>query len=117
MATLGDPLTDLAIMCTYRHPDFDFLVGEPAASTSHRWPSTDTVAEDYATRSGRDLGDFDFYLGLAFFKLVVIAVGIAARHLAGAGDGTGYATAALAVPGLVAALLFGACLGRLDTTS
>ncbi len=103
MSTIGDPITDVAMMCAYQHPDFDHVVGEPGASTSVRWPDARAVARDYAALSGRDLGDFDAYLGLAFFKLAVIAEGIASRHLAGAGTGTGYATSALAVPGLVAA--------------
>lgn len=103
MATLGDPLTDVGLMCVYQHPDFDHVAGEPAASTSPRWPRPRAIAEDYATASGRDLGDFDFYLGLAYLKLAVVAEGIYARHLAGAGSGSGFDTASEAVPGLVSA--------------
>ncbi len=103
MATLGDPLTDVATMCAYRHPEFDHVVGEPAASTSDRWPTVDKIVEDYGAESGRDLCNFDFYMGLAYFKLAVIAEGIGSRYLAGAGDGPGYSTAAKSVPGLLAA--------------
>jgi aminoglycoside phosphotransferase (APT) family kinase protein len=103
MSTLGDPLTDLALLCVYQHPAFDHVVGDPAASTSTRWSSPDDIAQAYATRSGRDLVDFDAYLGLAYFKLAVIAEGIAARHRAGAGSGAGFDTAGQAVPGLLAA--------------
>lgn len=103
MATLGDPVTDVAMMCAYQHPDFDHVVGEPAASTSRRWPGIEALAQSYSVRSGTELGDFDWYLGLAYFKLAVIAEGISARHRAGAGDEPGYATSSLAVPALLAA--------------
>jgi aminoglycoside phosphotransferase (APT) family kinase protein len=103
MSTIGDPLTDVAMMCVYQHPAFDHVVGEPAASTSPRWPTSDQICQTYAERSGRDLADFNAYLGLAYFKLAVIAEGIAARHRAGAGTGTGYDTAGEAVPDLLAA--------------
>jgi aminoglycoside phosphotransferase (APT) family kinase protein len=103
MSTLGDPLTDVAMLCVYQHPAFDHVVGEPAASTSTRWPKPAEVAQAYAVRSGRDLADFDAYLGLAYFKLAVIAEGIAARHRAGAGSGAGFDSAGEAVPDLLAA--------------
>jgi aminoglycoside phosphotransferase (APT) family kinase protein len=103
MSTLGDPLTDVAMLCVYQHPAFDHVVGEPAASTSTRWPKPDETAQAYAVRSGRDLADFDAYLGLAYFKLAVIAEGIAARHRAGAGSGAGFDSAGDAVPDLLAA--------------
>jgi aminoglycoside phosphotransferase (APT) family kinase protein len=103
LSTLGDPIADVATMCTYQHPDFDHVVGAPAASSSPRWPGVDAIANDYAAASGRDLSDFPLYQALAFFKLAVIAEGITARYLAGAGSGPGFATSTLAVPGLTAA--------------
>ena len=102
MATLGDPLTDLAWMCACQHPSFDFIVGEPAASTSARWPNTDATAQRYLELTGADLTHFDHYRALAFFKLAVIAEGITARYRVGAGNGPGFATAHQAVAGLVA---------------
>ncbi len=103
MATLGDPVTDVAMMCAYQHPGFDHVVGEPAASTSPRWPGIEAIAQGYSVRSGHELGDFDWYLGLAYLKLAVIAEGISSRYRAGAGDEPGYATSSQAVPGLLAA--------------
>jgi aminoglycoside phosphotransferase (APT) family kinase protein len=103
MSTLGDPITDVALLCAYQHPEFDHVVGEEAASTSSRWPSSSVIVEDYATRSGADLSQFASYLGLAYFKVAVIAEGIAARHRLGGGTGQGYSTAGRAVPGLIAA--------------
>jgi aminoglycoside phosphotransferase (APT) family kinase protein len=102
MSTLGDPLTDLATMCAYQDPDFDYLVGEAAASTSSRWPVVEVTAETYARLTGADLSDFDRYLALALFKVAVIAEGIAARYRSGVGSGPGFDTAHQAVPGLIA---------------
>ncbi|MFW0783045.1 phosphotransferase family protein [Gordonia sp. CPCC 206044] len=84
LSTLGDPLTDAALMCVYRRPGFDRVVGFSAAWTSDRYPSADEIAQRYTVRTGRDLGDWDFYLALANLKLGVIAEGITHRALSGA---------------------------------
>ena len=60
LSTLGDPLTDVALMCVYRHPALDVVLGLPAAWSSPRLPSSDALAESYARRAGRDLGDWAF---------------------------------------------------------
>ena len=95
-------------MCTYRHPALDAVLGIPAAWASPRLPSADDLATAYVDRSGRDLGDWGFYLGLAHLKLAVIAEGIAYRAMTGADAGRNARAAADAVPELVAAGL--ACL-------
>lgn len=92
MSTLGDPLTDVALMCAYRQPMFDVVLGMNAAWTSDRFPSADQLAQQYASESGRDLSHWEFYTALANFKLAVISEGIAHRahtgHVA-AGDQAG----------------------------
>jgi aminoglycoside phosphotransferase (APT) family kinase protein len=103
LSTLGDPCADVALMCTYRHPALDTILGIPAAWVSPRIPPPEALAEAYVDRSGRDLGDWGFYLGLAHLKLAVIAEGIAYRALAGADAGRDARGAAAAVPELVAA--------------
>ncbi|MBM4598962.1 phosphotransferase [Rhodococcus hoagii] len=103
LSTLGDPLADLAQMCVYRHPALDVILGEPAAWTSPRLPSADAIAQMYSEATGTPLDHWGFYLGLANFKLAVIAEGITHRHLAGATTGEGFAHACEAVPPLVAA--------------
>lgn len=103
LSTLGDPLADLAQMCVYRHPALDDILGEPAAWTSTRLPSADEIAQLYSAVTGRGLDHWGFYLGLANFKLAVIAEGITHRHLAGATTGEGFTHACEAVPPLVAA--------------
>ncbi|MGW5287305.1 phosphotransferase family protein [Rhodococcus pyridinivorans] len=103
LSTLGDPLTDLAMMCAYRHPALDDILGFPAAWSSDRLPAADDLVQRYATASGRDIADWSFYMGLAYLKLAVIAEGINHRWRAGATVGDGFDCAGEAVPDLVAA--------------
>ncbi|WP_068148046.1 phosphotransferase family protein [Rhodococcoides corynebacterioides] len=104
MSTLGDPITDVALLCAYRRPIFDTVLGVPAAAwTSSRYPSADALAEEYATFSGRDLGDWPFYLALANFKIAVIAEGITHRALADGGTDDSATAAAEATAEFAAA--------------
>jgi aminoglycoside phosphotransferase (APT) family kinase protein len=103
MATLGDPLADLALHVVYRDPAFAPVLGGAGASTSHRMPASEWLVERYATTSGRDIVDLDFHLALAYFKSAVIAEGIHARHTAGHTVGDGFGSVGHAVPRLVAA--------------
>ncbi|MET7773317.1 phosphotransferase family protein [Nocardia sp. NPDC005366] len=103
MSTLGDPLTDIALMCVYRAPVFDLVLGVDAAWTSQRLPSPDALAQHYATLSGRDLADWNFYLALANFKLGVIGEGITHRALLGSDAGGDAHRAAEATPEFMAA--------------
>jgi aminoglycoside phosphotransferase (APT) family kinase protein len=102
MATLGDPLADLALHLVYRDPAFEPVLGGSAAAVSERMPSTGALAERYARTSGRDLGRLDFYLALGYFKIAVIAEGIHARHVRGLTVGEGFETVGAAVPLLAA---------------
>jgi aminoglycoside phosphotransferase (APT) family kinase protein len=102
LSALGDPRTDVALMCTYRHPVLDVILGVPAAWASERLPSPDDLAGAYVECSGRELGDWPFYLGLAHLKLAVIAEGIAYRARMGADSGGNARAAAEAVPELIA---------------
>ncbi len=103
MSTLGDPLTDAALMCVYRTPVFDLVLGSEAAWTSPRLPSPEELAQTYATASGRDLGDWNFYLALANFKLGVIGEGITHRARQGSDAGSGAERAAEATGEFMAA--------------
>jgi aminoglycoside phosphotransferase (APT) family kinase protein len=98
LATVGDVLTDVALLCVYRQPQLDPILGLPAAWASDRLPDADAIAEAYARRRGVNLDHWPFYLALANFKLAVIAQGISYR----AADATS-AQAELAVPALFAA--------------
>lgn len=103
MSTLGDPLTDVALMCVYRAPIFDAVLGMDAAWTSDRYPSPDDLAQRYAKVSGRELSDWNFYLALANFKLGVIGEGITHRARSGSSSGEGAESAATATGEFMAA--------------
>ena len=85
MSTLGDPLSDAALMCVYRHPMFD-MVHANAAWTSPLLPSHDEMAHRYSVVSERPLAHWEFYMALAYFKLAIIAAGIAFRARMGGAD-------------------------------
>lgn len=108
MATLGDPLADLALHTVYRDEVFAPVLAGVAASTSARMPAPDELVARYTTVSGREPRDWAFHLGLAYLKIAVIAEGIHERHLRGdtrgeGFDGVGDATAPLVAAGLAAA--------------
>lgn len=94
MSTLGDPLTDVALMIVYQN--LATLAGEAAQVTVTDAPkapgylSVDEVIERYRMASGRDLGDLGFHLGLGYFKLAVILEGIYFRHTQGKTLGSGF---------------------------
>lgn len=85
MSTLGDPLSDAALMCVYRHPMFD-MVHADAAWSSPLIPSADELAHRYSLAAEQPLDHWDFYMALAYFKLAIIAAGIAFRGRMGSGD-------------------------------
>ena len=91
MATLGDPLTDLALLIAYQKlaglPG-GALVTDVASAPGHL--TEEEVRERYGSRSGRDLTRFGFYLGLACYKLAAIVEGVHHRHLRGQTVGTGF---------------------------
>ncbi|ULE34941.1 phosphotransferase family protein [Mycobacterium sp. IDR2000157661] len=82
MSTLGDPISDAALMCVYRHPMFN-LVHADAAWASPLIPPADELAQRYSVASGQSLDHWEFYMGLAYFKLAIIAAGIAYRGRVG----------------------------------
>ena len=85
MSTLGDPLSDAALMCVYRDPTFDLrarrrrvgLAADPVGRRAGR--------KVFACRPVRSLDHWEFYMALAYFKLAIIAAGIAYRAREGAG--------------------------------
>lgn len=102
MSTLGDPLCDVALMCVYRNPVLDLILGMKAAWASPSIPGADDLAHAYAGRTGRDLQNWPWYLGLAYLKLAVIAEGIAHRARQGSNGVQARDQAGAAVPDLVA---------------
>jgi aminoglycoside phosphotransferase (APT) family kinase protein len=76
LSTLGDPLSDAALMCVYRDPSLDLIMNAHAAWTSPLLPEADELAHRYSSVSGQPLAHWNFYMSLAFFKLAIIAAGI-----------------------------------------
>lgn len=92
MATLGDPLTDVALLEAYQR--LPLLMDSVAVSDVSRAPgfiSGPELRQRYAAASGRDLGHLAFHLGLAYFKLAVILEGIHYRYTQGQTVGSGFA--------------------------
>jgi aminoglycoside phosphotransferase (APT) family kinase protein len=91
MATVGDPLTDLALLVLYQRLGALLGAGPVAdAASAPGFLTEDEMVERYAGRSDRDLSRLGFYLGLAAFKLAAILEGIHYRHLHGQTVGPGF---------------------------
>lgn len=104
LSTLGDPLSDAALMCVYRDPALDLIVHAQAAWTSPLLPAADELADRYSLVSGQPLGHWEFYMALAYFKLAIIAAGIDYRRRMSE-QAEGKDTAAESVPDVVAPLI------------
>jgi aminoglycoside phosphotransferase (APT) family kinase protein len=104
MATLGDPLTDLALLVVYSSMAEIFDV--PELGTASRAPGflgPEATMARYADQSGRSIDAMPFYLALAHFKLAVICEGIHRRFIEGKTPDGAFATVGDAVQPLVAA--------------
>jgi len=98
LSTIGDPVADVAMMCAYRDPAFDLIMGAPSAWTSDWIPAVDDLAAAYVEATGHDLEHWEFHQALACYKVAVIAAGIDHRRRAGSGEGAGFDTAGESVP-------------------
>jgi aminoglycoside phosphotransferase (APT) family kinase protein len=82
MATIGDPLLDLAITLSYWvNPDDpeELRTMLPTVTTLPGFISREAFMERYAKETGRDLSAMPFYLVFAYFRMVVIIQQIYAR--------------------------------------
>jgi aminoglycoside phosphotransferase (APT) family kinase protein len=103
MATLGDPLTDLALMLVYGRLGESGLDSVTNVSLAPGFLTEAEIIERYSRGSDRDLSDFGFYLGLAAFKLAAILEGIHYRFLNGQTVGPGFDRIGEAIHPLLAA--------------
>ncbi|WP_461003721.1 phosphotransferase family protein [Streptomonospora sediminis] len=101
MSTLGDPLTDVALIITYSSAALAASPGVSDAHAAEGYPDADEIIARYARGSGRDVSDLDWYVGLAFFKLAVILEGIHFRHSQGQTVGDDFDRIGEVVPRLV----------------
>jgi aminoglycoside phosphotransferase (APT) family kinase protein len=86
MATIGDPLFDLAVTLGYwvdpaDPPELRGIL--PTVTTLPGFLRRDEVMRRYAERSGRDLSSMSWYMPFAYFKLAVILQQIYARYVKG----------------------------------
>ena len=102
MSTLGDPLSDAALMCVYRHPMFN-MIHASSAWASPLMPEADDLANRYSLAAGQSLDNWDFYIALGYFKVAIIAGGISFRGRMGGGVADDTDKVAEAVAPLVAA--------------
>lgn len=104
MATLGDPLTDLALLFVYhRLNQISDGAGVATASRAPGYPNIEHQLERYQRASDRRIGDMSLHLGLAHLKLAVILEGIHFRHQQGQTVGDGFAHVGDSVRPLLAA--------------
>jgi aminoglycoside phosphotransferase (APT) family kinase protein len=102
MATLGDPLADVASTVVW----WDGMAGldSPVAAVPADvpgYPGRDRLLAAYGRQSGRDLQPLPWYLGFAFFKIAAIFEGIHFRAQQGLTVGEGFERLGDMVPLLV----------------
>lgn len=90
LAALGDPRVDLAfLLCSWDQPD-DPSPGvwmEEAPTRAGGFPSRDELVARYAANSGMGeaaVQDIDYFCGLAYWRIAIIAEGIKRRYMSGA---------------------------------
>jgi aminoglycoside phosphotransferase (APT) family kinase protein len=85
MATIGDPLSDLASLMVYwTEPGEAEMMGSMRSVTREPgFPSRQEIATLYASLSGRELTHLNWYVGFAYFKVGVILQQIYVRWFRG----------------------------------
>ena len=111
MATVGDPLADLAWMLTYWEDPEDpappaseatsIVDGMRRLTQQAGFQTPAELASMYAERSGRAVADLGFYRVLASYKLAIILEGLYAGYLEGTGSNPEAASFEHEVPALV----------------
>jgi len=85
LCTLGDPLADVGMLLVYwTEPGDEFSALTWAPTLAPGMGSRKEVAARYATASGRDLSEIDYYVALGYWKIAVILEGVYARYRSGA---------------------------------
>ena len=85
ICTLGDPMADLGLLMVYwTGPGDDASAWNGSACSAPGFLDRADLAQRYATVSGRDTSQLDFYTTFAYWKLVCILEGVYSRYLGGA---------------------------------
>lgn len=104
MSTLGDPLADLGWMTSFwseaNDEEAGVLADQNRVTTLPGFRSRRDLVERYASKTGRDVDNLDWYQVLAIWKLAILLEGSYARHLAGMTDDPFFAEMELGVPSL-----------------
>jgi aminoglycoside phosphotransferase (APT) family kinase protein len=85
MATIGDPLSDVASLLVYwtEAGDSEAMGALKSVTAEPGFPSRAEVLEMYARASGRDVSRLDWYVAFAYFKVGVICQQIYYRWFKG----------------------------------
>src|SRR5262249_14486763 len=96
MATVGDPLSDLASLLVYwtEPGEAEMMGGLRSVTCEPGFPSREEVAALYGSLSGRDLSNLTWYAAFAYFKVGVICQQIHVRWYRGQTHDPRFATLA-----------------------
>ena len=103
MCTLGDPLADLGALLTYwtEPSDPPYLQATAMMPLGNQgFFSREELVNRYAARSGRAIGDIDFYHTLGLFRLTVIIAQIYIRYARGQTQDPRFAAMEFMIPAL-----------------
>ena len=84
LCTLGDPLADLGYIGVYWSDGPASLLRANDPTGAGGFPTYREIVERYASRTGRDVSEVDYYVAFSCFRLAVITEGVYARYLHGA---------------------------------
>ncbi len=85
LCTLGDPMADLGLLMVYWAQPGDVAIPLlDAATVLDGFASRDEVIARYAAGSDLDVGQLDYYVAFAYWKLALILEGVLTRFAAGA---------------------------------
>jgi aminoglycoside phosphotransferase (APT) family kinase protein len=103
MATLGDPLADVGLMCVYTELSVEGRApSSPRFGPDQGFLSSSQLVQRYAEKVPEaDVSGIGWYVALGYYKLAVISEGIHARFLMGQTVGEGFDHMGASVPNLI----------------
>lgn len=84
LCTLGDPLADVGYLGVYWADSGKEQLRANDPTGIDGFPTYAELLERYATRTGRDLSNIDYYVAFSSWRLAVISEGVYARFVNGA---------------------------------
>ena len=87
LCTLGDPLADIGTLLVYWTDPEDTNVPLSAVTALPGFPRRAEVAEMYAEAAGVDLGQINYFMAFAYWRLACILEGVYSRYVQGARGG------------------------------